>query len=311
MPNTYKADLLAVLAERFGKVSRLSDSHSLFSIGDDAARIYFRYSKVHEGGRTFFGLRDIDLRQLEGHNSFLCFLLDDGSTPAFVPFCDFEDIFRSAEPASDGQHKVQIVLQQDERQLYIAKKGRFSIEGYFGLESVEQSVAAGRLRPERNLSHSQVQTLLAGIANLKGLDAWVPDTDVNRLDWTVTKRFSPATCPPAGFGDCTPILAEIDVIWVQPGSNRIQAMFEVEHSTPVYSGLLRFNDVLLTQPTLNRFHIVSNEIRRSVFSRQAFRPTFRKSGLSDMVSFLEYSNVFDWHARLAHSNGGKPELDCT
>jgi len=38
------------------------------------------------------------------------------------------------------------------------------------------------------------------------------------------------------------ILQEVDVIWIPPGSSELKALFEIEHSTAVYSGLLRFND---------------------------------------------------------------------
>ena len=87
-------------------------------------------------------------------------------------------------------------------------------------------------------------------------------------------------------------------MWVAPGRDTIEGLYEVEHSTPVYSGLLRFNDVLLTDPTVSRFSIVSNDARRDLYSRQLFRPTFKKSGLAELCSFLEYTNVFDWHTRL-------------
>ena len=117
MANLHKQKLLEHLKTEFGKLQMLPGSQSLFVIGDNAARIYIRYSKVHERGRTFFGLRDIDLRQLEGHNSFLCFLLDDGSTPVFVPYADFEEVFRGAEVASDGQFKVQLGCRADTREL--------------------------------------------------------------------------------------------------------------------------------------------------------------------------------------------------
>ena len=92
--------------------------------------------------------------------------------------------------------------------------------------------------------------------------------------------------------------SRIDVLWIAAGRNAIEGLFEVEHSTSIYSGLLRFNDVLLTDPSATRFYIVSNEKRRDRFSRQAYRPTFRQSGLSERASFLEYANVFDWHQRL-------------
>lgn len=299
MANIHKNELLATIGDRYGAISRLPGSQSLFIIGNNAARVYFRYSKVHEGGKTFFGLREIDLRQLEGHNSFLCFQLDDGTPPVFIPFADFEEVFRSAQAANDGQHKVQIIAQKEGHQLYVARKGRFNIEGYIGLGPLERSIAVDRLKPARNLSHTQVQTLLGSIGHMKGHDVWIPDNNAGGLDWSIAERFPSVRSLPAGFGDVASVLAEIDVLWMTPGSNRIEALFEIEHSTPVYTGLLRFNDALLTEPTLTRFHIVSNEIRRAIFSRQAFRPTFRKSGLSELVSFLEYRNVFDWHARLA------------
>ncbi|HVO63204.1 MAG TPA: hypothetical protein VMT53_19910 [Terriglobales bacterium] len=103
---------------------------------------------------------------------------------------------------------------------------------------------------------------------------------------------------PAGFESVRSALAEVDVTWVETGRNAIVALFEVEHTTTVYSGLLRFNDILLTNPGVSRFTIVSSDARRGLFSRQLFRPTFKKSGLSELCSFLEYRNVFDWHNRL-------------
>jgi hypothetical protein len=127
MPNVHKANVVATLRDRFGQLHKIAGSESLFRLGDDAARVYIRYSKVHPNGRTFFGLREVDLRQLEGHNGFLCFVLDDGSPPLLVPYGDFEEIFRAAETAKDGQYKLQLVSQGDARELYIARQGRFKV----------------------------------------------------------------------------------------------------------------------------------------------------------------------------------------
>ena len=304
MPNVHKTQFLDALRERYGGLRRLSGSQSLFTLGKDAARIYIRYSKVHRGGRTFFGLREVDLRQLEGHNAFLSFLLDDGSPPLFVPYADFEEVFRSAETARDGQYKVQLFSQHGEKELYIARQGRFNIEGYAGFTTLERSLDAGRLRPAHDLTHWQAQTLLAGIGHMKGYDVRVPEGDEEKLDWSLTKRFALHDSIPAGFGHVSNVLSEIDVVWLAVGQNVIEGLFEVEHSTPVYTGLLRFNDILLTDPRVSRFSIVSNDTRRALFSRQLFRPTFRKSGLAELTSFLEYANVLDWHTRLA--KGGDP-----
>jgi hypothetical protein len=299
MPNIYKANLIATLRDQFGELRKIQGSESLFALGDDAARVYVRYSKVHEKGRTFFGLRGVDLRQLEGHNSFLCFLLNDGSPPLFVPYADFEEIFHSAESAKDGQYKLQLFSQGDTRELYIARQGRFNVEGYVGYDCLARSLDARRLREASDFTHSQVQTLLGAIGSSKGYDVCVPTSDIGTLDWSLTKPFTLRRTIPAGFDSVRNILSEIDIIWVARGGETITGLFEVEHSTPVYSGLLRFNDILLTEPKVSRFSIVSNDTRRAIFARQLRRPTFVKSGLSELTSFLEYANVADWHARMA------------
>jgi len=299
MSNVHKTQLLGELRERFGDFRKLPGSQSLFTLGADAARIYFRYSKIHEDGRTFFGLREVDLRQLEGHNSFVCFLLDDGSPPVFVPYGDFEEVFRNTQPAKDGQYKVQLVTRQAALELYIARQGRFNVEGYVGFDALAARLEAGRLREGIDLSHLQVQTLLAGIGHIKRYDVDVPENDAGRLDWSLTKRFALLGGVPSGFQDVGDILSEIDVVWVASGRNAIEGLFEVEHSTPIYSGLLRFNDVLLADPRVSRFSVVSNDSRRAVFTRQLSRPTFRRSGLAELVSFLEYANVVEWHTRVA------------
>jgi len=296
MANPYKSQVIESLRKRFGEIRKIKGSESLLVVGDEAARIYFRYSKVYPGGRTFFGLREVDLRQLEGQNSYLCFLLDDGSPPLFIPYVDFEEVFHNAETAKDGQYKVQL-YKEGTLQLYVARQGRFNVEGYVGLEAVENAMDAGRLRQALALSHSQVQTLVASIGHFKGYDVFVPESDIGRLDWSLTERFPLRQAIPAGFDRVRAILSEIDVVWVASGKNTVEGLYEIEHSTPVYSGLLRFNDVLLTDPKVSRFSIVSNDTRRDLFSRQLFRPTFRKSGLAELCSFLEYANVLEWHRR--------------
>lgn len=304
MPGSPKTGILDVLTNRFGTLLKLADSQSLYAIGNNAARIYFRYSKIHSGRRAFFGLRKSDLDRLEGHNSFICFLVDDGSPPVFVPYADFEELFHQAEPAGDGQFKAQLFSQPNTRELYIARQGRFNVEGYVGYDSLARSLAAQKLESAQALSHSQVQTLLAGIGHAKGYDIYVPDNNVGGLDWSLTKKFALLRDIPNGYSQIGPILSEIDVLWVAGGRNALECLFEVEHSTSIYSGLLRFNDVFLANPQITRFSIVSNDARRSLFARQVFRPTFRKSGLSELVGFLEYANVYEWHQRLVSRSKG-------
>ena len=302
MPNFLKADVIAGLSARFGKLEKLGGSQSLFDIGDGALRVYFRYSTVHSGSRAFYGLRKDDLAKLEGHNAVICFLWDGQLEPMFLLYEDYEEVFRNVLPASDGQFKVQILFSKAGTELYIARAGRFKIDGDFGWEALDAHVDANKLSDKVDLSHYQIQTLLGSIGASKDFEIWIPPSDRARLDEAIAPRFECCNTLPNSLLAVQAILSEIDVLWIQRGSSHIRAMFEVEHSTPVYSGLLRFNDVHLTDAKLKpSFTIVANDARRALFSRQLARPTFVASGLSEICAFMRYENVVAWHKRSAIS----------
>jgi len=301
MTNITKTSFLQELGQRFGRFEKFGESLSLFKIKGTDVRIYVRYSKTHVRQRTWYGLRKSDLELLQGYPSLICFLWDQQKEPLLIPYADYEEIFDSITPADDGQYKVQVLLQEDATELYIARAGRFNVEGYFGWLQVEKLIESiDHQIPE--LSHTQVQTLLGSIGTKKEFDIWIPPIDRYKLDWKITLPFLMRDFLPYGFEQVTNILSEIDVIWVKKGSNEIRALFEVEHSTPIYSGLLRFIDVHLAAPNLNsRFSIVANSERRSLFVRQLNRPTFKLSGLGDVCNFLEYADVYNWHERIVRS----------
>ncbi len=52
MPNQAKTAFLTELVERYGSLRKLERSNP--------------YSRVHGGGKTFYGLREDDLQRLEG-----------------------------------------------------------------------------------------------------------------------------------------------------------------------------------------------------------------------------------------------------
>ena len=301
MPNTYKINFINETEKRFGKLKKLSQSLSLFDLSEDIGRIYIRYSRVHENNKSFFGLREEDLRQLAGLNSFICFIWDMQKEPLFIPFSEFEEIFRLITPANDGQYKVQIYHQEDQHELYIANAGKFNIESFFGWDYFDKQIDISKITKVPDFSHSQIQTLIGYIGKAKGFDIWIPPNDRGKLDWNVSPNFSSVNNLPPRYEKINGIIKEVDVIWIKKGSSSLQAMFEVEHSTPIYSGLLRFNDLHLKEPSLKpRYSIVSNHSRRALFQRQVNRPTFKSSGLSEFCNFLEYKDVFGWHNRIKY-----------
>jgi hypothetical protein len=123
------------------------------------------------------------------------------------------------------------------------------VESYFGWNETNSISPVSSDRWNRELTHSQVQTLLGSIGAKKGHDVWLPRSDRTKLDWNLASRFELAA-PSLATQELESVASEIDVIWIRRGSGQLTALFEIEHSTPIYSGLLRFNDVRILMPAL-------------------------------------------------------------
>lgn len=95
----------------------------------------------------------------------------------------------------------------------------------------------------------------------------------------------------------------IDVVWKD--EFRIDAAFEVENSTAVYSGLLRFADLNVVAPnTTYPMFIVAPAERRNRVREQLLRPVFRRLELREKVRFLPYEAVDDIDQFFASSSAG-------
>ena len=297
-----KAPVLAELEKRFGKSRRLEKSKSMYRFGNDDVFIYFRYSKFHKGKTLFYGLRSDDLQQLEGRCAWICFLWDGQTEPVFVPFQEYEEIFRSAKPARDGQIKVHLRIGNDGLDRSLPKVGRFSLDPHIGWESLDDAVTNRTSQNLPAMSHTQIQLWLSVIGMVKNFDVWIPLADRPKVRALDSIRESFIQTLPTGFEQVQAILSQVDVLWLERGSSRLGALFEVEHSTTIYSGLLRLNDVRLVAPNMEpTFSIVADDERRSDFLRQVNRPTFQRSGLSDICRFMKYEDIFSWHSRTTKS----------
>ncbi len=198
MPKEVTKKFLDDLVERFGAIKKVGTGQSLYDVGNGAARIYIRYSKLHKGKKTFCGLRKVDLRDLEGHPSVICFLWDGQKTPLLIPYSDYEQVFQSIEPAGDGQYKVHVYAQQEGTELYIANAGKFNVADRVGWAPLEQLLNSAGAEKMPEFSHSQIQTLLGSIGARKGFDVWVPMVDRATLDWSLADRFSCCETLPSG-----------------------------------------------------------------------------------------------------------------
>ena len=99
-------------------------------------------------------------------------------------------------------------------------------------------------------------------------------------------------------------IEQIDVIWLRGRS--IARAFEIEHTTAIYSGLLRMADLVALQPNINiPLHIVAPEERQASVMEQIRRPVFsllETGPLSERCSLLTYGDIKDIAAKpdLAH-----------
>jgi hypothetical protein len=125
---------------------------------------------------------------------------------------------------------------------------------------------------------------------------WIPKSDRGRIAELLSdvERASLLEELPLN-NDVTTLstIEQIDVIWLKGRS--IARAFEVEHTTAVYSGLLRMADLLALQPNMDiRLHIVAPDERREKVFREMLRPVFsllERGPLSKSCTFISYESV--------------------
>lgn len=305
MANLIVQNIISQIQNKCGKVEKIGDGYSLYKIASNDVYIYFRYSKIAKASknvlRSFYGLRKEDISLLQGKKSFVCFVWDNEFSPILLPFNQFENYFYQSMPSSDGQYKVNIFFKSTGTELYFANIGKFNVDNFYGLNAlwdIDQNKIA---IPE--LSHSQIQSLIGAVGIKKGFNLWYPENDKLKMDKSIVDYSKIIKQLPHFNKEINNIISEIDVIWLK--DNLPISYWEVEHSTPIYSGLLRFNDVLLSISGANNFNIVAEADRENKFGREINRPTFRQNNLIEKVTFIDYQNIYSWFYNLTGKIYGK------
>lgn len=141
----------------------------------------------------------------------------------------------------------------------------------------------------------QIQGLIAKIGTLMGFTIWLPRADRGRV--LKVWHAQPGELVdelPLGYDTTTmKTIEQIDVIWLRNRS--IVRAFEVEHTTSVYSGLLRMADLVALQPNINiKLHIVAPAEKREKVLQEIQRPVFsllEGRALAEMCTYLSYDNI--------------------
>jgi hypothetical protein len=141
----------------------------------------------------------------------------------------------------------------------------------------------------------KMQAELARLGETMGFRVWLPRSDRSAIlqHWQPVADTLLADLP-LNYDDTTlQTIEQIDVIWLK--GRAIQRAFEVEHTTAVYSGLLRMADLLALQPNMNiALHIVAPAERREKVLGEIRRPVFsllENQPLSKRCTFIAYENL--------------------
>jgi hypothetical protein len=151
--------------------------------------------------------------------------------------------------------------------------------------------------------HTEIQGKLRDIGFREGFDVWVADRGVRYQDSMLGEgclQDLPVVAPERTRS----VMRNIDVIWFRSGTGIPDRMFEVENSTSVYSGLLRFNDVMIDYPLDKAFIVGGDDKTERKFQREIRRRTFEKSGLSLVTKYLSYDAVRDLWSSYRQLGGG-------
>ena len=157
--------------------------------------------------------------------------------------------------------------------------------------------------------HDEMQWRLIRLGSIARLDIWVPRADQGKK-WE-NHHFRELVLPEfQATIDVPPQIENIDVVWKFGYS--IRSAFEIEHSTSVYSGILRLSDLRAMAPnsTYPLFIVASRERKIKVFD-ELHRPTF--SGpclrLNEVIRFIDYEKIRELdNAYRDERSGFEPEI---
>ena len=153
---------------------------------------------------------------------------------------------------------------------------------------------SGALGPAAT-THTEIRYLLLKLGADMGFDVHVASNDQGR-EWKgqrlgdmprrraiLPKQFDPVT---------NRTIELIDVLWLD--GNSIEAAFEIESTTSIYSGILRMSDLLAQQPNISiPLFLVAPDERRDEVIRQVNRPTFERMNppLVDVCRYISFEGL--------------------
>lgn len=163
---------------------------------------------------------------------------------------------------------------------------------------VETSNDKVELKDEPSVRESmKVQALVAQVGEKMGFKIWIPRNDRSRVlqEWQPDSGVLIDELPLSYDQVTLKTIEQIDVLWLRRRS--IIRAFEVEHTTSIYSGILRMADLLALQPNMDiKLHLVAPANRKDKVFEELQRPVFsllERGPLADACSFISYDSLYE------------------
>jgi hypothetical protein len=210
------------------------------------------------------------------------------------------DPYRRNEPDADDRMRLVWVfpLRSVDTETLVAEEASppdVEVAPTLSLLPSDAAIAVEVVAQESGITHESIQLALLQMGAGLGLDVWVAKNDrgkvVDGQPFALLPRLRDAL-PNQFDPQVTRIIENIDVIWLR--GNGIEAAFEIEHTTSVYSGLLRMSDLISLHPNFFiRLYIVAPDTREPKVLQEIVRPTFEglPRPLRELCGSITYSRL--------------------
>ncbi len=151
---------------------------------------------------------------------------------------------------------------------------------------------AGARGGDDDSTHTEVQGWLRDLGKALGFAPWIASNDRNRSYREGRLADGCLNELPEPLRSAAESIRLIDVLWIDPSTRRVAAAFEVEHTTSIYSGIVRMLDLALAMPdhACGDLFLVAPDEREQDVRAQLRRPAF--SRVADLkVRYLPYGEL--------------------
>jgi len=163
-----------------------------------------------------------------------------------------------------------------------------------------------------DVTHTQVQGWLRDLGRALGFAVWIASNDQRRTFGAGQLGEGCLSELPEALrhGPGADAIRLIDVLWLDASSGHVRAAFEVEHTTSIYSGIVRLLDLALGAGagTAHGLYLVAPDAREADVRAQLARPAFARIG--DLgVRFIPYGALAEHRENMARFGSGTKAIE--